>query len=314
MADALWRRLPRVGMALLRGEICSRRARVLVHDTEHLPVHTARTVIRDLITSAGELTTGQLRARVRKRCFEADPDEAQKLLAATVERRRIESRMTPAGTGDLFIFDAPPDRVAAASRLINHMARNLRAGGDQRTMDQLRADVALDLLNGALLEGGGDRLGGVLMTTDLTSLAGLENHAGELNGFGPVIADIARQTAAQQRDAPWEFVVRDGDTGRIVATGTTQRRPNAAQSRFAKARLPVCIFPGCRMPAADSDLDHRVPWAEGRRTDATDLGPACRHDHVVRHTHGWSYEFLADGRVQWTTRLGHRYSPPRDPP
>jgi len=313
-ADAIWRRLPRVGMALVRGDICPRRARVLIHGTEHLSVHTARTVVRNLLAAAGELTTGQLRARVQRAAFEADPDAAQTLLDKTIEQRRVESRMTAAGTGDLFILDAAPDRIAVANRLINHMARNLRGGGDDRTMDQLRTDVALDLLNGALLEGGGKRLGGVLMTTDLATLAGLQNNAGELNGFGPITADIARQTAAQQHDVPWEYVVRDGDTGRIVASGTTQRRPTTAQSRFVRARDPVCVFPGCRMPAADSDIDHRMPWADSHRTDAEDLAPCCRHDHGIRHTHDWTYQPLPDGRFEWTTRLGHRYTTPRDPP
>lgn len=313
-ADAMWRRLPRVGMALVRGDICARRARVFIHGTEHLPKHTARSVVRDLVAGAGELTTGQLRAQVRKRCFEADPNDARERLEHGVEQRRVRSAMTEIGTGNLSIFDAPPDRVAAASRLINHLARSLNAAGDNRTMDQLRTDVALDLLTGTHLRGNPSRLGGVLMSVELTTLAGLDEHAGELNGFGPVIADMARQIVAQQHDVPWEYVVRDGDTGRIVATGTTQRRPTATQDRFVRARDPVCVFPGCRMPANDCDIDHTEPWAQTHRTDVTALAPCCRFDHNLRHKHGWTYRSLPNGQTEWTTQLGRKYTPPRDPP
>ena len=65
------------------------------------------------------------------------------------------------------------------------------------SIDQLRADVFLDLLQGRSVGSGADR-GTVDITVDLGVLAGLSEAPGELNGYGPVIADIARQVAREQ--------------------------------------------------------------------------------------------------------------------
>ena len=50
---------------------------------------------------------------------------------------------------DLSGVDLPAHRVTAANRRINEVARSLRGGDETWTMDQLRADVLLDLLIGA---------------------------------------------------------------------------------------------------------------------------------------------------------------------
>ena len=47
---------------------------------------------------------------------------------------------------NLYGIDLPPERVTAASNRINHLARTLKTKDETRTMDQLRADVYLDLL------------------------------------------------------------------------------------------------------------------------------------------------------------------------
>jgi hypothetical protein len=76
LAEALVHRLPRVGRALQTGQIDLRRARVLVAGTEHLDQTQAREVVDQMIDRAGELTTGELRARVRRACIATDPEEA----------------------------------------------------------------------------------------------------------------------------------------------------------------------------------------------------------------------------------------------
>lgn len=172
-------------------------------------------------------------------------------------------------------------------------------------MDQLRADVATDLLLSGF---GGDTGtdGGVGMVTTLSTLAGLEEESGDLRGFGPVIADIARQVAEQSRKGTWEFAVTD-DKGRVVHTGTTRRRPTAAQRRHVEAAYPTCVFPGCRIPASECDFDHTIPWSEGGPTSEHNGTPKCRHDHILRHRGGWTFRRSPDGGHQWTSPLGHTY-------
>ncbi len=96
--------------------------------------------------AAPDLTTGQLRARIKKLCIQTDTEEAQKRYERAVDARRVIAEPTVDGTAHLQGSDLPPDRVAPVTRRINSIARSLCGNGETRTMDQLRADVYLDLL------------------------------------------------------------------------------------------------------------------------------------------------------------------------
>ena len=298
-------RLPSVWNALCEGIIDVFRARALVDETLHLSIAAAREVVATIIGDAPLLTTGQLRSRLRKLCIQVDPDEAAERYALAVEDRRVTIEAGSDGTASLHAISLPPDRATAAKNRIHQLAMDLKRGGDARTMDQLRADVLLDLLDGRVM--GPDR-GSVHITTDLEALARLNNAPGELAGFGPVAADIARQTAEQLRAGKWHWTVTDSRSGMPVASGTTRRRPTAAQRRYVHARYPTCIHPGCRMPAMQSDLDHRIPWTESRRTDTDNLYPLCRYHHQLKTSLGWTYRPLGDGDFQFSTPLGHTYT------
>ena len=68
------------------------------------------------------------------------------------------------------------------------------------------------------------------------------------------------------------------------------------------------MFPGCRMPANDCDIDHRTAWSEHGPTQVNNLAPLCRHDHRLKHEHGWKLERLDNGDHLWTSPLGHTYT------
>ena len=302
----LRRRLPAVWKLLEAGNIDPRRARAIIHATSHLPIATAQEVVNQIIDQAPRLTTGQLTARIRRLCINADPEEATDRYQDALSQRRVMSEPTPDGTAHLFGLDLPPQRVSAITDRINELARSLRSPTETRTMDQLRADVLLDLLDGTAGTAPGRR-GTVDIHVDLTTLTQLDNHAGDLAGYGPVIADIARQVTEEQARAEWRYTITDPDTGRVIHNGITRRRPTASDRREVQATNPHCIFPGCRMPATNSDLDHRIPYAEGGPTTPTHLAPLCRHDHVIRHHANWHHQPLPNGDHQWTTKLGHTY-------
>ena len=72
---------------------------------------------------------------------------------------------------------------------------------------------------------------------DLEALAELADSPGELAGYGPVVADIARQVAAEHVDSEWRYTVHHPDNGQVVANGTTTKRfPTKAQARYVQAR------------------------------------------------------------------------------
>ena len=188
-------RLPRVFDMLTRGDIDVRRAKTMLHSTGHLSEDTARTVIGRVIEQAPGLTTGQLAARIRRLCIEADPEEAQQRYEDAVGERRIVVEANPSGTANLSGLDLAPYRVAAVSARINHLARSLNTTSEPRSIDQLRADVFLDLLMGTNHTANTTtaRGGVVELRVDLTTLTELSENPGELAGYGPVIADIARR-------------------------------------------------------------------------------------------------------------------------
>jgi hypothetical protein len=296
---------------LMSGLIDVRRARTIDRYTCHLPRGAARSVVERIAQAAPKLTTGEIAQRIKKLCIEADHDEAAKRYERALDDRKVIAEPTVDGTANLLGLDLPPDKVAAVTRRINQIARSLRRNGETRTMDQLRADVYMDLLQGTSHT---TRSKGVInMTVDLDTLAGLTDHPGELNGFAPIISDIARQVAADQPDAQWRWTVTDTETGQPVHSGTTRRRPTASQRRAIESRDRTCVFPGCRMPSTDCDIDHTTPYSEGGATCPCNNAPACRHDHRLKDN-GWTYTRLPDGRYQWTSPLGHTYTTQRAPP
>jgi len=311
LAFDLRRRLPEVWGLLVRGVIDARRARLIAYQTVHLPEETARLVVAELVAVASRLTTGQLAARIRRLSLEVDPEQARRRYESAVAERRVVSELTPDGTVNLLGLDLPAHRAAAVMRRINVLARHLKVDGELRSLDQLRADVALDLLDGTASGSPSDTAGvrgSVDVQVDLATLAGLSEAPGELAGYGPVVADVARQVAESQTEARWRYTVTDPESDQVVAVGVTRRRPTAGQRREVEARDRTCVFPGCRMPAAECDLDHQVMWSEGGATSVENLVPLCRHDHRLRHLAGWSHQSLPDGDHRWVSRLGHTYT------
>jgi len=307
----LHRRLPQVFEMLDTGSIDVRRARTIDRETCHLSIGAARSVVERIAEAAPKLTTGELAARIRKLCIEADTEEAKKRYERAVDDRKLVAEPTNNGTANLIGLDLPPDKVTAVTRRINEIAISLKGDGETRTMDQLRADVFMDLLQGISYS---TRSKGVInMTVDLDTLAGLAEHAGELNGFAPVISDIARQVADDQPDAEWRYTITDTTTGQPLHEGTTRRRPTTAMRRRIETRHPTCVFPGCRMPATNSDIDHTTSYAEGGPTDDNNLAPLCRNDHCLKHN-GWTYKNRDNGEFEWKSPLGHTHTTQRAPP
>ncbi|MEX1133461.1 MAG: DUF222 domain-containing protein, partial [Acidimicrobiia bacterium] len=224
----------------------------------------------------------------------------------------ISSSANPDGTANLHGLNLPAHRTGAAMRRINRLARAARSANDPRTMDQIRADVLLDLLQGKQSGHTRGTRGTVDIQVDLTTLAGLAEKPGELRGFGLVIADIARQVAEEQPDSEWRYTITD-DQGQVVHNGTTRRRPTADQARQVEAENPTCVFPGCRNPASECDIDHNQAWSEGGPTEVENLAPLCRHDHVIRHR-GWTIKQIRPGAYQWISPLGHKYTVGPGPP
>lgn len=305
-------RFPAVLEALSKGVIDLRRARVITDGIASLKEDTATTVIEKVLPVAGGLTTGQLRARVNRLRMEHDAESARIQYQTALEERRIVVSANPDGTANLSALNLAPETVMAIRRRLNHYTRLARTPGDHRTADQIRADTFSDLLTGTTDNTIQPGRATVNITVPLTTLIELSETPGDIPGYGPVIAELARQITTNQVDCRWEYIITD--QGQPVATGTIRRRPTTGMKRRIRAQYPTCIWPGCRMPARESDLDHHQPRAHGGKTTLWNLGPLCDHHHQTKDK-GWTLQRLPDATYQITSPLGHTYTTSgTDPP
>jgi hypothetical protein len=163
------------------------------------------------------------------------------------------------------------------------------------------------------------------------TLMGLDELPAELSGFGPLLADIARQVVVQRPDLQWRFSVyneindllvhgitnaRPAPTTGVSPPGRrrTRRRPSAEVAAFVRARNRTCVAPGCRRPAKDCDLDHTVPWPAGGESEPDNLGPACVGHHQFKHSPGAQLVQINPGVFGWQTPRGMQYLTKPTPP
>ena len=302
-------RLPGVWKMLDEGVVDLVRARVIANGTSHLGWSEARQVVEQVAQRAPKLTTGQLAAWIRKLCVESEPEKARQRAQLALEDRKLWIEATVDGTAHIHLFDIDVADARAIGRRVNRHMFSLRRDGDTRSHDNLRADVAVDFLLGSDPTNSGRGL--LDMRVSLSTLAELDDKAGEIPGMGPVIADVARRFAERHPRADWQATICD-DHGNVLDVVATSRRPSRQISRIVNAGNPTCAFSGCRMPAEDCDFDHLLPFSQGGETSARNGGPKCRHDHILKD-HGWVHQHL-DGRDIWTSPLGHIYIAERAPP
>ncbi|MDX1469745.1 MAG: DUF222 domain-containing protein, partial [Acidimicrobiia bacterium] len=179
--------LPRVAAALRTGRLDVRRAKIFDRWLSGVDSETIEAACDRLLDAAGRLTTGQLRARLQRLVMEVDPDSTEQTRKRSVKERVTFFEPNPEGTANLYAYGIPVEEAARAGRHINGLAYGLKRAGDQRSIDQLRVDVLIDLLQGKAHRSSGG--GGVHMTVSLETLAGLSEAPGELDGFAPVAAE-----------------------------------------------------------------------------------------------------------------------------
>ncbi|GAA2117921.1 DUF222 domain-containing protein [Actinomadura alba] len=227
-ARLLIERLPQVWAALRAGSIDAPKTRVIVEGTNAVDDHIAHLVIGQILPEAPGLTTGQLAYRLRRLIAEADPEAAQRRHEEAVKERKVVRGTNPDGSAFLSGCNLPVDQAAAADERLDALARAAKRSGDSRPMDHIRADIYLGLIAGTW-QGPSPvhRRGVIELTADLPTLMGLAERAGDLSGWGPVIADIARQIAAARAADPdtdtiWRYSITHPLTGALLYHGTTR--------------------------------------------------------------------------------------------
>ena len=301
LAEQLTERLPDTLKALEAGKIELVKARALVEITEDLSLANARKVQENVLPKAEDRTVAQVRASARYYRDRFDPDAADRRRALIRERRTADFRNHDDGEAQLSIT-GPGERIYLAWLVLDAFARQLRASGDQRTLEELRHDIALDLLLGKQSRRVQVQ---AFLHVPATTLAGVSEDPGILAGYGPVTAQMCRVLAA--KDAVWHRVFCDPVTGVVKDLDRTTYRPPASLARYIQVRDGTCIAPGCMRPAEHCQLDHTVRWVDEGCTCEDNLGPLCVRHHRLKDLCGWQVEQSEAGRFVWVSPVGQRF-------
>jgi hypothetical protein len=239
----LMRTLPGVFAALDSGDIDLRRAWVFSDVLGAVDDAIAINIAATVLPRAGELTTSQLRDRLRRAVLKADPD-ASKRTARSEADRYVACQPDSNGTASVFGVCLPAARAAAAFERVDAYARGRKLDGDERTLDQLRADTFLDLLEGVgMVTPPIHRAGVIELTVPWTTAVGAANDPGLLAGHGPIGADAARAIITRHLTAARGATTRESggvrwrhtmtaDDGTLVLT-TAVRAPRTARAAAA---------------------------------------------------------------------------------
>ena len=316
-ARTLHKYLPAVRRALECGEIAPAHARVIVEESAVLFKTGAKPEVVAIIETralayAEFHTPAQLARHVRGQVAKAAVNEIEIVVASAVEARRISYYPEPDGMATIIAL-LPAADAQIVMLAINALAR-AEAQSNELGIDAKRAD-ALTQIAVRALETAGEisahrRPVAVSLTIDLPTLLGLADSPGELSGYGPIPASIARALAA---DGNWRRLITEPITGHLLEYGRETYQPPQALVDFLLARDRTCRFPGCRQPAQRGDIDHAISWEEGGNTDAANLGLLCRRHHRLKTHDGWSIESKTDGSCTWRSPTGHLYFVPARP-
>ncbi len=323
---ALTWRFPATLDLLARGGIDEARAEAVVDLLEPLDEHLAARVEALVLPKAPGRTPTDLRASTRRCIDRLDPEARER------RHRRAQAdadvRWWPTEDGMArTAADLTLPAAAACGEVIDGPARQLRDGGDERPIGQLRAEVFSDLV---LRPWAARASVGVSLVVHagLSTLADGDEPA-ELDGH-PVSAAQCRELLAQvgaldlhrPDGGTLEFAVHD-DAGDLVAVATrraldrgargaglrpppltTRYRPTRGQRRFGQVRDRRCRHPHCNRRVGRTDLDHVRPWPQGH-TGCDNLCCLCRRHHRLKtHARSWRFRLLPDGRLEVTTPSG----------
>jgi hypothetical protein len=349
VAAELARRLPATLGELVAGRIGYLQAAQLAEAVTDLPDRVAVAVEARVLPRAAGQTVAETRRATARAVIAADPAGAAGRHEKAVAGRRIERHAQPEAMEGWWLTIPAHHAQHAWERLTasaRHTRAALRAGaGHDPGLDALRVDALLDALTDQPghrdpLHPGSDpdaadpgtppdagtgptptagrlprcRCGGAqtaAVVLDLPTLLGLAEHPGQLPGYGPIPAALARELAA---DRDWVRWVIDPHTRRLLDRGARRYRPSGRLRAHVAAAHGRCGFPGCSQPAHRCDTDHRTTFRHGGQTVVVNLGPLCRQHHNAK-THGhWRVTYHPDtGDLTWTSPLGKTYTKSIDP-
>ena len=98
-----------------------------------------------------DLTPGQLEKAALRRVLDVDPDAADKRVAKERKKRYVGLSQPVDGTAGIFARLRAEEALAVFRRL-DRTARGMRGEGDERSLDELMADLLVELVSGTAMQ------------------------------------------------------------------------------------------------------------------------------------------------------------------
>ena len=347
IARTLVNNLPNTCSALATGEISSAHATVIARETaaairDGAPQSVIFEIEQRAIAYAEFHTPGQVANHVRNSVAKYAPEEFEEVTSRATALRRVSCyndadgmstvvAILPAADAQVVMnsieaFILRQNQLAPSSTdpaksasAFNNSALSANSddlianqNGVSATIDQKRADALSAICANFLSEISETvtpqrRPLTVNVTIDLPTLLGLAENPGQLAGYGPIPASVARELAS---DAQWKRFITEPQTGNLLDFGRESYIPPQHLKDFLIARDRTCRFPGCRRSALLSDLDHAQSWETGGSTSPDNIGALCRRHHRLKTHDGWKIESFSDGSCTWTSPLGKQFFTP----
>jgi hypothetical protein len=335
IARTLVNNLPHTCSALATGEISSAHATVIARETATaIRDGAADSIIFEIeeraIAYAEFHTPGQLATHIRNTVAKFVPEEFEEATSRATALRRVSCYNDSDGMSTVVAILPAADaqvvmnsieayilrqeqRTHSQSISQSNVSESLTADGEAKlTIDQKRADALSAICSHFLADISETvtpqrRPITVNVTIDLPTLLGLAENPGQLAGYGPIPASVARELAS---DARWKRFISEPQTGNLLDFGRESYEPPQHLKDFLIARDRTCRFPGCRRSALLSDLDHAESWESGGVTSADNIGALCRRHHRLKTHDGWKIESFSDGSCTWTSPLGKTFFTP----
>lgn len=220
-------------------------------------------------------------------------------------------RIRPGKDCMLLNASLPIEVGLALKNELESKANAAKSAGDQRTLEQLRADALVSTATGTPLNRPLPvKLHINLVMTNKSLLLG-ENQLASISGYGSIPAEYARRLAiawqAAGPDSPEE--VLDLFKHRVEALPMLRRlflEPNGqdlvamdSKERLFKGQLRQMILlrdPFCRTPHCNntpSHVDHVMQHAKGGQTDYSNFSGRCPACNLAKEAPGWEEEVVS---------------------
>ncbi|MDN5894470.1 MAG: HNH endonuclease [Nocardioides sp.] len=323
--------MPHTHELLAQGRISEWAATILVRESAVLTVEDRAQLDEELCAWHLEVATGEievprvfalshagLERSARGVADRLDPEAAVRRRAKSEAARRVTIRPTPDTMVHLTGLLPVAQGVAAFANL-QESAKKLKAGGDERSVSQIMADLLVTRLTG--------QEDAEVVPVEI----GLVMHPGSLAGADDrpartrdakfdLPADVVRAMADHPGAPTWlRRLWTDPSTGVVVDVDTQRRVYDPAAAGFVAWRDQTCRHPGCERPIGV--VDHALRHADGGPTTRANAQGLCPGHNLVKEMPGWRTR-VSDPRpgrheVETITPTGHVYrsqAPPAMPP